>query len=61
MAQLPQETGAGASVPANRDDPDPMAIGGVLSRFYGGIRRAESEDDGTGSPAPWRGAGSEED
>ncbi len=61
MAQLPQDTAAAPRVPAQRDDPDPMAIGGVLSRFYGGVRRAEAEDASTSGPAPWRGAGSEED
>lgn len=61
MAQLPHETGAGPRAPATREDPDPMAIGGVLSRFYGGVRRAEAEDEGSSGPARWRGAGSEED
>lgn len=46
MAHLPQ-----ATVPAQparqtmtRDDPDPDAVGGMLSRLYGGVRRAEAEE-----------------
>ncbi|MCX4388214.1 nitrate- and nitrite sensing domain-containing protein [Micromonospora peucetia] len=30
--------------PAVRHDPDPEAVGGMLSRFYSGVRRAEAEE-----------------
>ncbi|MER5337368.1 nitrate- and nitrite sensing domain-containing protein [Micromonospora sp. NPDC002717] len=30
--------------PAARHDPDPEAVGGMLSRLYSGVRRAEAED-----------------
>jgi signal transduction histidine kinase len=55
MAQLPGGNGAGP-VAAPRDDADPDAVSSLLNRFYGGVRRAESEnpDDQTSAP-PWRG------
>ena len=43
MAQLGAERGAPAA-PAPRHDPDPDAVGGTLSRFYQGVRKAESEE-----------------
>ncbi|MFY1670091.1 nitrate- and nitrite sensing domain-containing protein [Plantactinospora sp. WMMB334] len=30
--------------PAPRPEPDPEQVGGMLSRYYGGLRRAEAED-----------------
>jgi hypothetical protein len=30
--------------PVARHDPDPEAVGGMLSRLYSGVRRAEAED-----------------
>jgi hypothetical protein len=55
MAQLPGGNGAGP-VAAPRGDADPDAVSSLLNRFYGGVRRAESEnpDDQTSAP-PWRG------
>ncbi|MEH1016584.1 ATP-binding protein [Micromonospora sp. CPCC 206060] len=45
MAQLPAVTeSATPSVPVARHDPDPEAVGGMLSRLYGGVRRAEAEE-----------------
>jgi hypothetical protein len=45
MAQLPAVTeSATPVVPAARQEPDPEAVGGMLSRYYGGLRRAEAED-----------------
>ncbi|MFG2059722.1 nitrate- and nitrite sensing domain-containing protein [Micromonospora sp. NPDC048930] len=45
MAQLAAVTEtAGPTRPAPRHDPDPDAVGGMLSRFYGGVRRAEAEE-----------------
>ncbi|MEV4759518.1 nitrate- and nitrite sensing domain-containing protein [Micromonospora sp. NPDC049559] len=46
MAQLPGVSGAAPTpaVPAPRHEPDPEAVGGMLSRYYGGLRRAEAED-----------------
>lgn len=44
MAQLAVVTeSARPVVPAPRQEPDPEAVGGTLSRLYGGIRRAEAE------------------
>ncbi|MEU1964345.1 ATP-binding protein [Micromonospora sediminicola] len=42
MAQLTSVTSAAR--PAVRQEPDPEAVGGMLSRFYGGVRRAEAEE-----------------
>jgi hypothetical protein len=56
MAQLPAEEVAGAangpSGPPQRpaDEPDPDDVGSTLSRFYGGVRRAEAEES-TQQPA----------
>jgi hypothetical protein len=45
MAQLPPVNEASIPVvPASLAEPDPEAVGAVLSRFYGGVRRAESEE-----------------
>ncbi|WP_232533731.1 nitrate- and nitrite sensing domain-containing protein [Plantactinospora sp. KBS50] len=45
MAHLPAvSTSARPQVPTPRPEPDPEAIGGMLSRFYGGVRRAEDEE-----------------
>jgi signal transduction histidine kinase len=45
MAQLPDATlDRSPGVPVPRDAPDPDEVSGVLSRFYGGVRRAEAED-----------------
>ena len=45
MAQLAAVTrSARPAEPAPRHDPDPEAVGGMLSRFYGGVRRAEAEE-----------------
>ncbi|SCL19824.1 Signal transduction histidine kinase [Micromonospora pallida] len=46
MAQLAAVTqSAPPAAPAPRHDPDPDAVGGMLSRLYSGVRRAEAEDD----------------
>uniref|UniRef100_UPI0035E46041 sensor histidine kinase n=1 Tax=Micromonospora polyrhachis TaxID=1282883 RepID=UPI0035E46041 len=45
MAQLPGANPAEAPpTPARRHEPDPEAVGGMLTRFYGGVRRAEAEE-----------------
>ncbi|MFI2714244.1 nitrate- and nitrite sensing domain-containing protein [Micromonospora sp. NPDC018662] len=45
MAQLAAvSTPAGPGRAALRHEPDPDAVGGMLSRFYGGVRRAEAEE-----------------
>ncbi|RZU76910.1 signal transduction histidine kinase [Micromonospora kangleipakensis] len=45
MAQLAAVTrSARPDEPAPRHEPDPDAVGGMLSRFYGGVRRAEAEE-----------------
>ncbi|MEU4770933.1 nitrate- and nitrite sensing domain-containing protein [Micromonospora sp. NPDC023644] len=45
MAQLSTVTRPGRpEQPAVRHDPDPEAVGGMLSRLYSGVRRAEAED-----------------
>jgi hypothetical protein len=43
MANLPQRDSAGAPT-RPPTDPDPTEVGSVLSRFYGGVHRAELED-----------------
>ncbi|MCW3819454.1 nitrate- and nitrite sensing domain-containing protein [Micromonospora sp. DR5-3] len=43
MAQLNAQPARPAE-PAPRHDPDPDAVGGMLSRFYSGVRRAEAEE-----------------
>ncbi|WP_285786476.1 nitrate- and nitrite sensing domain-containing protein [Micromonospora sp. NBRC 101691] len=46
MAQLAAVTRpAQPAAPTPRHDPDPEAVGGMLSRLYSGVRRAEAEDD----------------
>ncbi|SCG65375.1 nitrate- and nitrite sensing domain-containing protein [Micromonospora inositola] len=42
MAQLAAVTRSARPDP--RHEPDPDAVGGMLSRFYGGVRRAEAEE-----------------
>jgi hypothetical protein len=55
MAQLPGGNGA-ATVPTQRGEADPDAVSSLLSSFYGGVRRAESEDPNELTSAPaWRG------
>ncbi|MDZ5443945.1 nitrate- and nitrite sensing domain-containing protein [Micromonospora sp. 4G57] len=45
MAQLAAVTrSARPDEPAARHEPDPDAVGGMLSRYYGGVRRAEAEE-----------------
>ncbi|MFC4144721.1 nitrate- and nitrite sensing domain-containing protein [Micromonospora mangrovi] len=45
MAQLAAVTQpARPTEPMPRHEPDPDAVGGMLSRFYGGVRRAEAEE-----------------
>ncbi|WP_233600844.1 MULTISPECIES: nitrate- and nitrite sensing domain-containing protein [Micromonospora] len=45
MAQLAAVTDtARRTTPQARPEPDPDAVGGMLSRFYGGVRRAEAEE-----------------
>jgi signal transduction histidine kinase len=45
MAQLSAVTqSARPAEPVPRHEPDPDAVGGMLSRFYGGVRRAEAEE-----------------
>ncbi|MGN9805019.1 nitrate- and nitrite sensing domain-containing protein [Micromonospora sp. L32] len=45
MAQLSAVTEpARPEVATTRDDPDPEAVGGMLSRLYSGVRRAEAEE-----------------
>ncbi|MCW3840002.1 nitrate- and nitrite sensing domain-containing protein [Micromonospora yasonensis] len=45
MAQLAAVTdNARPAGPAPRHEPDPDAVGGMLSRFYRGVRRAEAEE-----------------
>ncbi|MEU4569645.1 nitrate- and nitrite sensing domain-containing protein [Micromonospora sp. NPDC023956] len=46
MAQLAAVTrSAQPAAPPPRHEPDPEAVGGMLSRLYSGVRRAEAEDD----------------
>lgn len=52
MAQLSAVTRSAQPVSAaTRADPDPDAVGGMLSRLYSGVRRAEAEDT-TEIPVP---------
>ncbi|MEH1095357.1 sensor histidine kinase [Micromonospora sp. CPCC 205739] len=45
MAQLSAVTEqARPGAPVAREDPDPEAVGGMLSRLYSGVRRAEAEE-----------------
>jgi hypothetical protein len=37
---------AAAHVPTARVEPDPEAVGSMLSKYYSGVRRAEAEDSG---------------
>ncbi len=52
MAQLPTSTEPKPAGPVQRDEPDPEAMGGMLSRLYSGIRRAEAEETNVISMAP---------
>jgi anti-sigma regulatory factor (Ser/Thr protein kinase) len=61
MAQLPSANEPTTQVvPAQRYEPDPDAVGGMLSKFYGGVRRAEAEETTEITMAP-AGAGKEEE
>ncbi|RAO52334.1 hypothetical protein PSN01_04130 [Micromonospora saelicesensis] len=52
MAQLSAVTRSAQPMTApTRTDPDPEAVGGMLSRLYSGVRRAEAEDT-TEIPVP---------
>ncbi|RQX14365.1 ATP-binding protein [Micromonospora ureilytica] len=52
MAQLSAVTRSAQPMSApTRTDPDPEAVGGMLSRLYSGVRRAEAEDT-TEIPVP---------
>ncbi|MEK8110254.1 hypothetical protein NKG94_49950 [Micromonospora sp. M12] len=56
MAQLSAVTrSAQPTATPHRTDPDPEAVGGMLSRLYSGVRRAEAEDT-TEIPVPPSGA-----
>jgi hypothetical protein len=47
MAQLPlvdDEPRPAAPVASSRVEPDPEAVGSMLSKYYSGVRRAEAED-----------------
>ncbi|MDQ7904371.1 nitrate- and nitrite sensing domain-containing protein [Phytohabitans sp. ZYX-F-186] len=47
MAQLPpvdEQPRPAAPVPTSRVEPDPEAVGSMLSKYYSGVRRAEAED-----------------
>ena len=59
MAQLTAVTqSARPDQPERRHDPDPEAVGGMLSRLYSGVRRAEAED-ATEIPVPPAGGSTE--
>ncbi|WP_243704597.1 nitrate- and nitrite sensing domain-containing protein [Micromonospora sp. KC723] len=59
MAQLSAVTEpARPTVPVAREDPDPEAVGGMLSRLYSGVRRAEAEEN-SGMTLPQGGVHSE--
>ncbi|MFK3985640.1 nitrate- and nitrite sensing domain-containing protein [Micromonospora sp. NPDC050397] len=61
MAQLPSANEPAPQVVAvQRHEPDPEAVGGMLSKFYGGVRRAEAEETTEITMAP-AGAGKEEE
>ncbi|MGY0005109.1 nitrate- and nitrite sensing domain-containing protein [Micromonospora sp. I033] len=44
MAQLTAVTQAAGPTRSARHEPDPEAVGGMLSRYYSGVRRAEAEE-----------------
>jgi len=49
MAQLPpvgDEPRPVGQAPTSRAEPDPEAVGNMLSQYYSGVRRAEAEDSG---------------
>ncbi|MBE1491949.1 sensor histidine kinase [Plantactinospora soyae] len=61
MAQLPVKSEpTRPRVPVQREEPDPEQVAGTLSRYYGGVRRAEAEDTIVIPMAP-AGARSEEE
>ncbi|MFI6763388.1 nitrate- and nitrite sensing domain-containing protein [Micromonospora sp. NPDC050417] len=61
MAQLPSANEPSPqAAPVPRQEPDPEAVGGMLSKFYGGVRRAEAEETTEITMAP-AGAGKEEE
>ncbi|WP_240032747.1 nitrate- and nitrite sensing domain-containing protein [Micromonospora globbae] len=58
MAQLAAVTGSAPHPPAPAAyEPDPEAVGGMLSRLYNGVRRAEAEDTTEIPVPPTGGAG----
>ncbi|GAB3270910.1 hypothetical protein GCM10027452_46580 [Micromonospora halotolerans] len=44
MAQLSAVAQPAAANRSGRAEPDPDAVGGMLSRYYSGVRRAEAEE-----------------
>lgn len=62
MAALPVDTELTSPTPPEplRYEPDPEAVGTMLSRFYGGVRRAEIEDTTEMTLAPVDRRGEEE-
>ncbi|MGV9810204.1 nitrate- and nitrite sensing domain-containing protein, partial [Micromonospora chersina] len=44
MAQLTAVTRPAGPNRSARHEPDPEAVGGMLSRYYNGVRRAEAEE-----------------
>ncbi|WP_323373781.1 sensor histidine kinase [Plantactinospora alkalitolerans] len=61
MAQLPVKSEpVRPRTPVQREEPDPEQVAGTLSRYYGGVRRAEAEDTIVIPMAP-AGARSEEE
>ena len=52
MAQLPNTDATTPPAPPQRPDVDPDAVSSILNRFYGGVRRAETEDTTDLSSAP---------
>lgn len=61
MASLPVTSESAAPAVATvHDEPDPEAVSSMLSSFYGGVRRAESEDTSEMTLAPAGRRGEEE-
>jgi hypothetical protein len=61
MASLPVTSESAApAVAVVQDEPDPDAVSSMLSSFYGGVRRAESEDTSEMTLAPAGRRGEEE-
>ena len=59
MAQLAPVTEPARPTAGAGHEPDPEAVGGMLSRLYSGVRRAEAEET-TEMSTPPRGAAKEE-